>query len=190
VIPGRIKQLSNTEQQEQENLVGSIVIEQFNGFFGPKGKLVRNEYVRRELLDDVKEEFRAHKLTLELENDRLKTLVAKLTDDLETECETAYEVKSYAEELIGLRVAEVGELKAKLEWLTRWRLVESESCPFPPDTFVQYRQHVSGDEEPLEEPLKEMPRTCMVAELADSDEWRPHVECLMFYASSKDVPNG
>lgn len=86
---------------------------------------------------------------------------------LETECAAAQ--------------AERDELRAQLEWLTRWRAQDEEPCLFPSSTFVLWRDNDDDSDACFGTVVSELSRMRSVL-------WRPTVECLRYYkAERKDA---
>jgi predicted ribosome quality control (RQC) complex YloA/Tae2 family protein len=111
------------------------------------------------------------------ERDELHKTIAALSDELETECEVAREVKSYAEEIIESKVAEISELKSQLAShieAERWRQVTAGEGELPPNIPVFWRNN--HPDFPLGAIQHSVQGAC------GTYEWR--------YVSSKDVPNG
>lgn len=71
-------------------------------------------------------------------------------------------------------VRENEDLKAKLEWLSRWRKQSETPCPFNDDVFVEYK-------------VGDYLGVCSVEEVEPYDSWRPIIDSLNLYDKYKDV---
>ena len=71
-------------------------------------------------------------------------------------------------------VRENEDLKAKLEWLRRWRKQSETPCPFNDDVFVEYK-------------VGDYLGVCSVEEVEPYDIWRPIIDSLNLYDKYKDV---
>lgn len=66
------------------------------------------------------------------------------------------------------------DLKAKLEWLSRWRKQSETPCPFNDDVFVEYK-------------VGDYLGVCSVEEVEPYDSWRPTSDSLNLYDQYKYV---